>query len=107
MTWGNNRVEMPWTNINSDEGIEALAEYCAALAQLNNDVWKQFLAHYTSDLSGLSGFTSITKENARKVLDCTEKVIKAMCNKQDADALVEEIGAEAARKIEKWLEQSI
>ena len=106
VTWGSNRVDLSWTNANSEEGIEALAEYCAVLAQLNNDVWKEFLAYYTSDLFGLSGFTSVTTENARNVLDCTEKIIKAMCNKKDADALVNEIGSAAGEKLKSgWSNQ--
>lgn len=89
-------------NYSTADGAKALAEYCAALAQLNTDVWKDFMAYYVSDFATLTGF-NITKENARTFLDRTEKVIKALCDKKAADSLIQEMGEAAKKKFTGWI----
>ena len=90
-------------NGRSEEGTKALAEYCAILAQLNTDVWKEFMAYYVSDIASLVGVKGITKNKARDVLDKTEKVIKALCDKNAADALIQEMGEAAKEKFKSFL----
>lgn len=87
---------------SQSEVAEALADYCQVLAQLNNDVWKDFISCYITDTFGLAGFDSVTKRNVDQVLDRSEKVIKALCDKKYADDLVEEMGTVAQDKLSSW-----
>ena len=80
-----------WENVGTEEGNKALADYCAALAQLNTDLWKDFVAYYISDGCGIVGI-EVTKKNVSKILDASERVINALCDKDAADKLVEEMG---------------
>lgn len=82
-----------WNNVGTEEGYKALSEYCAALAQLNTDLWKDFLAYFISDGFGLANIKAVSKTNVDKVLDATEKVIKALCDKDEANNLLNEMGA--------------
>lgn len=96
---GSHSAILTWENVNSKDGCKALAEYCAALAQLNKDVWTDFMAYYAADAFKLMGITTVTKKDIDKVFAGAEKVIKALCNKDDADALVKEIGGKAEEKL--------
>jgi hypothetical protein len=97
------QATLTWTNVGTEEGNKALAAYCAALAQLNTDLWKDFLAYYTSDAFGLANIKIVSKTNVSKVLDATEKTIKALCDKDDADKLLEEMGSTAKDKLKSGL----
>ncbi|MBR0080376.1 MAG: VWA domain-containing protein [Synergistaceae bacterium] len=90
-------------NGGTKDGTKALAEYCAILAQLNTDVWKEFVAYYASDIANLVGVKGITKDKARDVLDKTEKVIKALCDKNAADDLIQKMGEAAKKKFKSFL----
>ena len=98
---------LTYTNVFDDEGKEALANYCALLAQLNTDLWKEFLAYYVSDGFGLLDIKTVTKKNVLDVLNKTEKVIKALSDtsltKADANALVEEMGDTVKDKLKSGL----
>ena len=95
---------LTWTNVATKEGNEALAKYCAALAQLNTDVWKEFTAYYISDTFGLVDIKTITKDNVENVLNITEKLILALDDKDKADELLQEIGNVAYEKLESgWI----
>ncbi len=96
---GKPKENLGWTNANSSDGINALASYCASLAQLNTDLWKDFMAYYVSDTFGLIGIKKITKDNVRSVLDKSEKVIRAICDKNDANKLIEEMGDSVKEKL--------
>ena len=88
VSWGNNKATLTWTNGNTKEGYEALAEYGATLSQLNSDVWKEFVSY------------SLTGTNkGKKVLDYTENFIRAIGDKTYADKFVEDIGGEVADKV--------
>lgn len=95
-----------WQNIHDEDGKiaenaqQALAKYCSALAQLNNDVWKEFMAYYLSDASKLIGF-DVDKKSTQEVLDYIEKTIKALSDKEAANELLEEIGKEIGDKVGK------
>lgn len=100
---GNDTVILYWTNANSESGYKALANYCAALAQLNTDMWKEFLAYYVSDACGIAGIKDADdiKDNVREILDSTEKTIKALDgDKEAANDLLEDIGEKAKEKLE-------
>lgn len=90
-------VILTWTS--SADNNKALANYCAILAQLNKDLWTDFMSYYVSDAFKLMGITTVTKKDVDKVFAGAEKVIKALCNKDDADALVKEIGGKAEEKL--------
>ena len=89
--WSGGYVVLIWTNGETEQGNKALAEYCSALAQLNSDLWKDYLAYYVSDGFGLMDIT-VTKHNVSRVIELSEKVIKAICDKDAADELVDEMG---------------
>lgn len=93
-----------WQNAHEKEGKMAVAEFCAALAELNKDVWKEFSAYYFSDLLNLSGFKEITKDNVMDVFDMTEKVIYALCDKSKADDLIDEIGGKLKEELSSLLD---
>lgn len=96
--WDGHSVMLMWTNVMSSDGMDALADYCAKLAQLNTDMWNEFLAYYVSDASNLIGIP-ITKDNALKVLEYAEKTMKALCHKEDANKLIKELGDKATEKL--------
>ena len=101
VSYSGHRVQLYSTSSQS-EVAEALADYCQVLAQLNNDVWKDFISCYITDTFGLAGFESVAKYNVDQVLDRSEKVIKALCDKKYADDLTEEMGAIAQDKLSSW-----
>ncbi|MBR1437171.1 MAG: hypothetical protein IJ587_01420, partial [Synergistaceae bacterium] len=54
--------DMCWVT-SSKAGINALANYCAVLVQLEIDVWKDFLATFVTDMFGIG------KDKVRSALD--------------------------------------
>lgn len=100
---GSHWATLTWENVSSRNGLNALADYCAALAQLNQDVWTDFMSYYVSDAFGLMGIKTVTKKNVDKVFAVTEKTIKALCNKYDADALIKEMGEGIEEKLKSGL----
>jgi len=90
----------------TEEMKHALSAYCAALAELNTEVWKDFMAAYVSDAFGLMGFNKITQDNAKEFLDKSEKVINALCDKDAADALLEETKNELSAEVIEELKSS-
>lgn len=105
VSWINNGYHyayITWENVSSKDGCKALADYCAALAQLNKGVWMDFLAYYVSDACNLIG-VPVKKENIDKVFTVAEKTIKALCNKDDADDLINEMGGELKDKLKSGL----
>ena len=90
------------TTSTQEEVAEALADYCSVLAQLNNDVWKDFISCYISDTFGLMGIKSVTKDNVDTILDKGEVVIKALCDKSYADKLIEEFSGTAKEELSSW-----
>lgn len=105
VTGDKTRYTLTGTNYNTASGVLALSEYCAILAQLNTDVWKDVMAHYIADLAtevlGPIKFTAsgkkivINYKNSRSALDNAEKMIKALCNKEYANKLIAGFSAEA------------
>ena len=93
------QVILTWENVSSKDGCKALAEFCAALAQLNKDLWTDFMSYYVTDAFNLMGITTVTKKDVDKVFAGAEKVINALCNKDAADALIKEIGGKAEEKL--------
>lgn len=89
------------TSYTEDEEKEIIANYCGALAKLNNDVWKDFISCYISDTFGLAGI-SVTKSNVDTILDTGEATIKALCEKKYADELIKEFGDSAKKELNSW-----
>lgn len=100
--WNGQSAKFNWSS-KPEDVANAVAEYCATLVQLNNDVWKDFMSCYISDTFGLAEFKSVTKSNIDQVLDASEKVIKALCDKDDANELIEELGDAAKDKLKSTL----
>ena len=73
ISWGKNTVMLGWTNVGSDAAYKGVATYCAALVQLNNDLWRDFV----SKITGLGGY-----------LDIGEKIVKALNDKNYANNLI-------------------
>lgn len=96
--WDGQSARFNWAS-EPEEIADAIANYCTALAQLNNEVWKDFISCYISDTFGLAGFEKITKANVDRVLDTSEKVIRALCDKDDANALIQEMNEIAKEKL--------
>ena len=97
------QVILTWENVSSKDGCKALADFCAALAQLNKDLWTDFMSYYVVDAFKLIDITTVTKKDVDKVFEGTEKVIKALCNKDDADALIKEMGEKTEEKLKSGL----
>lgn len=104
VSWGRGSADLIWQNVvgtdnaSKDAAVQALSEYCAMLAKLNNDVWKDFVSYYLSDTSKLMGFDT-KKESIDKVLNYIEKTFKALNNKDDANELLEDMKGEIAEKL--------
>ena len=97
VTYSGKTVTLVWVQggLNQKEFDEqsnrAIAAFCSVLAQLNNDLWKDFMSYYVVDAANLVG-VKVTKKNVDKVLEKTEKVIRAMCDKDASKELVSEMG---------------
>lgn len=96
-------AHLTWENISSKDGSKALADYCAALAQLNQGVWRDFLSYYVRDTFDLMGITTVTAQDIDRVFIVAEKTIKALCNKDDANALIKEMGGKIGEQLQSGL----
>lgn len=97
--WKGYTSYLMWSNAQTKEGMQALASYCTALEQLNEGVWNEFLAYYAEGAFKTMGFTKVTKDNAQKVIEYTEKTIKALCDKDEANAFLKELGETSEDKL--------
>ena len=70
ISWGKNTVMLGWTNVGSDSAYTGVATFCAALVQLNNDLWKDFVYKVT----GLGNY-----------LETGEKIVRALTDKKYAN----------------------
>ena len=84
-------AHLTWSNSNTKEGYEAIANYCAKLNQLHIDVWKDFMAECASGITK----GALKKKNVRTALDRAEKVINALCDQKALEELLAELGNEA------------
>ena len=78
---GSKKAHLTWTNVGTQNGNQALAAFCSALADLNTQLWKEFASY------ALTGSTK-----AKKIYDYAEKIIKAINDKNVANKLIGEIG---------------
>lgn len=92
VTWtdskGSHQVHLSSTGSHEDMK-KALAAYCTALAKLNTEVWKDFLAAYFADAFGLMKI-DVKSKDVKNALDTAEKVINALNDRNEAKKLVEE-----------------
>ena len=91
---------------STDENMKkALASYCAALAQLNKGVWKEFMVKYITDGWNLAELNSIKKLDDKTVsrfLDRSENLILVICGDKNAkEALLKDAGETLKEKISK------
>ncbi|MBQ7496274.1 MAG: hypothetical protein IJU00_00295, partial [Selenomonas sp.] len=83
-----NTVNLSWTNVGTSSAYAGLADYCTALAELNNDVWREFASY------------AITGTNkGKKVFDYAEKIVKAICDKEYANRFLGEMGNAIAKDL--------
>lgn len=87
VTWDGKSVKILSTD--NEDMKKALAGYCTALAKLNTEVWKDFLAAYFADAFGLMKI-NIKSKDVKNSLDTAEKVINALNDRNEAKKLVEE-----------------
>lgn len=84
---------------------KALASYCAVLAQLNKDVWKDFLTKYITDgwkLAGLNSIKKLDDKTVSKFFDRSEKMILMICgDKKAKNALVNDAGGTLKKELVK------
>lgn len=74
-------------NSKNENMKKALASYCAVLAQLNNDIWKDFLTKYVTDgwkLAGLNSIKELDDKTVSKFFDGSERLILVICGDQKA-----------------------
>ena len=92
-------------NSKNENMKKALASYCAVLAQLNKDVWKEFLTKYITDgwkLAGLNTVKKLDDKTVSKFFDRSEKLILTICGDQNAKkALVNDAGNTLKEKLLK------
>ncbi len=93
------------TNLSDKAAKQAMMNYCAALAELNKEAWKQFLACYADDVFGLIGIP-LKPGKSKEYLDKAEKIIKALCDKKEADKLLEETAQELGNETLEYLEKT-
>lgn len=87
VTWDGKSVKILSTD--NEDMKKALAAYCTALAKLNTEVWKDFLAAYFADAFGLMKI-DVKSKDVKNALDTAEKVINALNDRNEAKKLVEE-----------------
>ena len=100
-------ITLTFTNYGTADGIKALSEYCALLAQLNTEVWIDFMECFDTGI-----FSDINKELKEEysggALDFCEKVIKAFCENPSAESLLKTFGDEAQGKFKgKFLNPTV
>lgn len=98
VTYSGRQIQLA-SSSSQREVADALSDYCAVLAKLNNAVWKDFIASYISDTFGLAGIKNVTKGNVEKVLDVSEDVLLAICDKDYANKLIENLGETAKEEL--------
>ncbi len=87
----------------AENSNKSIAAFGGVVAQLNSELWKDFMAYYVVDGAQVMGI-KIRKENVDKVLDITEKVIRAVCgDKEDANNLVSVLGDTAKETLKNGL----
>ena len=92
-------------NSNNENMKKALASYCAVLAQLNKDVWKEFLTKYITDgwkLAGLNSVKTLDDKTVSKFFDHSEKLILTICGDKNAKkAFINDAGNTLKEKLLK------
>lgn len=83
-----NEIQIAWTNVGTESGYKAIADYCSALAELNNEAWKEFLSY---------ALTGTTK--GKKYINYAQDIIRAICDKGYANTLINKIGDKIASKL--------
>ena len=81
------------TNYGSKDGMKALAEYCAVVAQLNTDLWKEVTAYYTTGIMKEIGLEKIEliipdKSNPTKTKKMEINMQKAVSSVLDYSEIV-------------------
>lgn len=109
VTWKDTRNKQCTVHIvanSTDKNMKmALASYCAVLAQLNKDIWKEFLVKYVTDGWKLASLNTIRKLDDRavaKFFDRSEYMILTMCgDKKAKQALLNDAKGELKTKLKK------
>ncbi|MBQ4077367.1 MAG: hypothetical protein IJD65_06850 [Mailhella sp.] len=83
-------AQIKWTNVGTDKGFEALAKYCIGLAELNKEVWNDFMG-YALDVTGTG--------RVKNYISLAESFVKAICDHKYANELIEKIGGTVASKL--------
>lgn len=102
VSWNNGSKRVLLTSADVAGTQKALANFCAALAQLNKEAWNEFLACYFGNAFGLMGF-DIKKDDVKKALSVSEKVIKAIDDPREADKFLAEAGDELSQSVKDQL----
>ena len=77
ISWGSKKAMLYWDNVDTKAGREGLKNFLTALAELNADVWTDFVRAWPKVIG--------TKTN-EKVVAYAEKIMRAICSKFDTDA---------------------
>ena len=81
---------LTWAS-SMEENAEALASYSAKLAELNKDVWNEFLYAYVQDAFGILEI-EVSSDTIERIFNIAEKIIEALCgDKNAANELVDEL----------------
>lgn len=102
VSWNNGSKRVLLTSADVAGTQKALANFCAALAQLNKEAWNEFLSCYFGNAFGLMGF-DIKKDDVKKALSVSEKVIKAIDDPREADKFLAEAGDELSQSVKDQL----
>ena len=102
VSWNNGSKRVLLTSADVTGTQKALANFCAALAQLNKEAWNEFLSCYFGNAFGLMGF-DIKKDDVKKALSVSEKVIKAIDDPREADKFLAEAGDELSQSVKDQL----
>ena len=105
---------------STDESMKkALASYCAVLAQLNKDIWKDFLTNYVTGgwkIAGLNDVKELDDKTVSKFFDHSEKLIQVICGDKKAkkifvnDAsgnLKEKLSKMTKRQFRKFIKKNV
>lgn len=95
---GRSYATLVWTT-SMDEMKEALASYCAKLAELNKDVWNDFFISYVEGALSEIGI-EVKEGTVEKIFGIAENTIKGLAgDKGAANKVVEELAGAAKDKL--------
>lgn len=105
VTWNGNTAHFNWNDVEGS--AKNIADYCAKLAELNNTVWREFMAKYVAGVFGLTDAEVNTHNIAQKasqIMSITEDAIEALSDSDGAEEAANELIEKFSSEVKQVLQ---